>query len=89
MANTKSAKKAIRVSQRKAVFNKARDVKIHDALKAVRLMAEKGSNKKEAMTAMSKLQQTLDKAVKSKSLHRNTASRLKANASKALKKTTK
>lgn len=85
MANTKSAKKAIRVSKRKAVFNAHKRVKISNALDAVRKLSVNKMTKEESKKVMSELQKTLDKAVKSKQMHKNTAARMKSRASKKLK----
>jgi len=89
VANTKSAKKAIRVSKRKAVFNEHKRVKINNALDAVRKLSANEMSKEEGQKVMSTLQKALDKAVKTKQMHKNTASRLKSRASKKLKVITK
>ena len=89
MANTKSAKKAIRVSKRKAVFNEHKRVKINNALDAVRKLAVNKITKKESDKVMTDLSKTLDKAVKTKQMHKNTAARLKSRASKKLKEASK
>lgn len=82
MANTKSAKKAIRVSARKRNINLARAKKVKAAIKDVRNFE---GTKTESLVLNSKLQKELDKAVKKGFLHKNTANRMKSKASKNLK----
>ena len=85
MAITSSAKKAIRASARKRVFNLRRKSAIEKHIKTFRkfIMEKK---KTEAVNIIPTLYQALDKAVKTKYLKANTASRLKSRAMASLNK---
>lgn len=85
MPITKSAKKALRSSLRKREFNAERKDKISQTLKSIKKLIAAG-DKKAAQALLPKLQQALDKAVKGKTLKKNTASRKKARLSKLVKK---
>lgn len=78
MPITKSAKKVLRASQRKRVFNMRRKGKADSAIKAFK--------KAPTPEAYRLVQKALDKAVKGNTLKKNTASRKKARLSKLLKK---
>ena len=71
MANTRSTKKNIRVSRRRAVKNLFWKKKVHDLVKKAR---------REKLTAdlTKSLQSTLDKAAKKGIIHKNKAARLKS-----------
>ena len=85
MAITSSAKKAIRVSARKRVFNTQRKEAINDVVKKVkRLVVLK--NKSEALALLPEAYQAIDKAVKTKFLKKNTAARKKSRLSKLIQK---
>ena len=85
MAITTSAKKAIRGSQRKKVFNDRRKKALKEAVKEVRtLVASK--DKKAVSAALSKAYQTIDKAAKTNLIKKNTASRKKSRLSALAKK---
>ena len=85
MAITTSAKKAIRGSQRKKVFNDRRKKALKEAVKEVRtLVASK--DKKAVSAALSKAYQAIDKAAKTNFIKKNTASRKKARLSALAKK---
>jgi len=81
MPITSSAKKAMRTSARRHEENLASKTAYKKAIKEVK--------KAEAVTAeqLQKAQSTLDKAVKTKLLHRNTASRLFSRLTKAVQVT--
>ena len=85
MAITRSAKKAHRSSLRKRVFNSRREDNVSKAIKSFKKLVLTG-NKKEAQTLLREVQSALDKAVKSKTLKKNTASRKKSRLSKLIKK---
>jgi len=85
MPITRSAKKALRSSLKKREFNIARKEKVSQTVKAVKKLIGTGS-KKEAMAALRLAQKALDKAVKGKTLNKNTASRKKSRLSKMIKK---
>ena len=85
MSITRGAKKAHRASLRKRVFNLRRKNEVSRSIKSLRKLVLAG-NEKEALVMMRKVQSALDKAVKGKTLKRNTASRKKSRLSKLLKK---
>jgi len=85
MAITKGAKKAHRSSLRKHEFNVRRKDKVSKAIKSLKKLVVLG-NKKEAQAQMREVQSALDKAVKGKTLKKNTASRKKSRLSKLVKK---
>lgn len=85
MPITRGAKKALRASKKKRVFNLVRKDKVSKAVKSLKkLVTEK--NYKEATLAMREVQKALDKAVKGHTLDKNTASRKKSRLSKMVKK---
>ena len=85
MPITSSAKKVLRASKRKRVFNLARKAKVRGVVKQVKkLLADKQGA--EARALMPKVQKELDKAVKTGLLKKNTASRKKSRLSAAIKK---
>jgi small subunit ribosomal protein S20 len=85
MPITRGAKKALRSSYKKRVFNDARKNKVVKSVKSLKkLITDK--NKKEAMMVMRAVQKALDKAVKGKTLNKNTASRKKSRLSAMIKK---
>ncbi len=84
MANTSSAKKAIRVTARKTVIN----IRTRRAFKEARKAVLKAVSEKDAKKAQSLLPaayQAIDKAAKSNVLHKNTAARYKSSMVKAIK----
>ncbi|MFZ2484542.1 MAG: 30S ribosomal protein S20 [Minisyncoccia bacterium] len=85
MSITKGAKKAHRTSLRKRVFNLRRKDKVSRSIKSLKKLIASGS-KKEALRQMAEVQSALDKAVKGKTLKKNTASRKKSRLSKLVKK---
>jgi small subunit ribosomal protein S20 len=85
MPITTSAKKALRNSNRKRVFNMRKKDGVQGALKKFKkFVTEK--NTKEAQKYLSQVQKTLDKAVKTGFLKKNTASRKKSRLSAMIKK---
>ena len=84
MAITKGAKKAIRVSARKRVFNVRRKVTLHDVTKAYTTNIQSG-NLKEAQTLLPSVYQAIDKAAKRGVIKPNTANRKKSRLSALLK----
>jgi len=85
MAITRGAKKAHRGSLRRRVFNLRRKNEVSRAIKSLKKFLVSG-NKKEAEMMMREVQSALDKAVKGKTLKKNTASRKKSRLSKLVKK---
>ena len=85
MSITRGAKKAHRSSLRKREFNLRRKGKVSRTIKSLKKLVASG-NKKEAEAMMREVQSTLDKAVKGKTLKKNTAARKKSRLSKLIKK---
>ncbi len=77
MANTSSAKKAIRVSERKRVNNLRHRREMSEARKAVR-KAVANKDKKTAEMLLPKAYKEIDKAAKRKIIQKNTAARYKS-----------
>lgn len=85
MPITKSAKKALRGSQKKRSFNTAKKEQINKAIKQVKkLISEK--KMKEARELMPKVQKILDKSVKTGLIKLNRASRKKSRLSAMITK---
>lgn len=85
MPITSSAKKALRASKHKAVFNEKRRDAFTDAVKKVKKLII--TNKiKEAEAMLSSAFQAIDKACKTNLIHKNTASRKKSRLAKMLAK---
>lgn len=85
MAITSSAKKAIRASARKHVFNLRRKVALHDATKSLTkaLAAKDIAGAEKLLPAAYK---AIDKACKTGVIKSNTANRKKARLAAALKR---
>ena len=79
MANTQSAKKAIRSSARKKSHNAMWEKKIKNALKVLKEgIATRNAKIEDLNKQLSVLQKALDKAAKEKVIHVNKANRLKS-----------
>ncbi len=74
MANTKSAKKAVRVIARRTAINKTRRTRMKTFLRRVE-EAISGGNQEEASKALRAAQPEVMRIVKFGILHKNTASR--------------
>lgn len=85
MPITRSAKKALRSSLTKREFNLRRKATVAKTTKSLKKLVVAGS-KKEAEEALRQAQKALDKAVKARTLNKNTASRRKSRLSKLVKK---
>lgn len=85
MANTSSAKKAIRVSKRKGVVNLKRKEAFKDARKAVR-KAVKAGDKDSATKLLGKAFKEIDKSAKTFVIHKNAAARYKSRLAKQVAK---
>lgn len=85
MPITSSAKKALRASKRKRVFNLRHKKDVDSTLLAFRKLIV-AKDKAGATKILSDLYQTLDKAAKTGYLKANTAARLKSRAAASLKK---
>jgi small subunit ribosomal protein S20 len=85
MANTKSAQKALRVTERRTASNIRMKDKYKEAKKDV-MDSVKSNKMAEAKKGLPKAFKAIDKAVKNKVIHRNKAARMKSELSKALEK---
>ena len=82
----KSAKKALRGSKRKKVYNDRRSKAMKLAVKDVKkLLTDKKA--KEAKVELTKAYQAIDKAAKRGVIKKNTAARKKSRLAKLIKKT--
>ncbi len=85
MAITRGAKKAIRVSRRKKVFNDRRSKTMKETVKSLRrLLADKKYG--EAGKFLSTAYKAIDKAAKGGVIKKNTASRKKSRLARAINK---
>ena len=85
MPKTKSAKKALRQSDRKKTFNIKRKTAYKTAVKDFKKNLV-GASLEAAAGLLPKVFQSLDKAAKGNTIKKNKASRLKSRLSKALAK---
>lgn len=83
MANTKSAKKAIRKIQKRTLVNLNKRRKLRRDIKEVNKLILEGK-KKEADKAFQVATKTIDKAAKTHLIHKNTAARYKSRLAKKL-----
>lgn len=86
MPITKSAKKALRNSGRKRVFNLKKKDLINKSVKKIKALVLK-KDTKGAMALMPEVQKILDKSVKTGLLKMNTASRKKSRIVAMIQKT--
>ncbi|MEI6843211.1 MAG: 30S ribosomal protein S20 [bacterium] len=85
MPITTSAKKALRGSKRKRVFNLAKKEQINKTIKKIKkLVGEKKI--KEAQALMPQVQKILDKSAKTGLIKKNSASRKKSRISALIRK---
>lgn len=85
MAITKSAKKALRVSDRKQILNLRRQKTMKESVKDTRKLIAAG-DKKTAAVKLQEAYKALDKAAKRGVIKKGTASRKKSRLAKALAK---
>ena len=85
MPITSSAKKALRASKRKHVFNQRRKLAMNSVIKKIKkFVADK--NPKEAMVLLAQAYKAIDKAAKTNLITKNTAARKKSRLSAHIKK---
>lgn len=85
MAITKTAKRDIRTSARKKVYNDRRKKTMKDTVKEIRtLVAKKDTKGAEAL--LSKAYKAIDKAAKGNTIKKGTANRKKSRLAQAIKK---
>jgi small subunit ribosomal protein S20 len=85
MAITKSAKKALRSSKRKRVFNARKKDQVYKTVKKFKKLVA-GKNTVEAEKMFPQIQKVFDKAAKTGLIKKKTASRKKARLSKMVAK---
>lgn len=88
MPITSSAKKALRASKHKAVFNLKRKDAISDAVKKVKKLVT-AKDVKGAIALLPTAFKAIDKACKTKLIHMNTASRKKSRLALMIAKASK
>lgn len=88
MAITKNAKKAVRTSERKRVYNLRRTTAMREVVKSVKKAAA-AANTEEAKALLPKAYKAIDKAAKRGVIKANTAARKKSRLVAAIKKSTK
>lgn len=88
MPITSSAKKALRSSARKRVFNTRRKKAIERAVTDIKKLVKAGKGK-EAQALLSQAYKAIDKAAKEHTILKNTAARKKSRLSKLIKKSAK
>jgi small subunit ribosomal protein S20 len=84
MPNTSSAKKALRSSLKKREFNTISKLKVRNSLKELRKVVK--TEPAQYQPTLSKAFSALDKAVKTKLIHKNTAARKKSRLAKLVTK---
>lgn len=88
MAITKGAKKAVRSSERKRVFNVRRNNTMRDVIKDIKKAIVAGETDK-AKSLLPSAYKAIDKAAKRGVIKDNTAGRKKSRLSAAIKRTVK
>lgn len=88
MAITRGAKKAVRSSERKRVFNVRRNNTMRDVIKDIKKALIVGETDK-AKTLLPTAYKAIDKAAKQGVIKDNTAARKKSRLSAAIKRTVK
>ncbi len=84
MPITQSAKKALRASKRKHVFNLRNKKVVENVVREIKSLV-KSKKVEEARKLLPKAYKALDKAAKKNTLNKNTASRKKSKLSKFIK----
>jgi ribosomal protein S20 len=78
MANTKSAKKAIRSSKAKKIHNTMWEKKVKDNIKELKNLLDSKPESAVLTKQLTVLQKSVDKAAKEKAIHKNKANRVKS-----------
>jgi small subunit ribosomal protein S20 len=84
MANTQSAKKAIRSSAHKKAHNNMWEKKVKDVVKSLKKGVDAKLEVSELAKQLVSLQKTVDKAAKEKVIHKNKANRIKSRYAKRI-----
>jgi small subunit ribosomal protein S20 len=85
MPITSSAKKALRASKKKRVFNQRRKDTMSSVIKKIKKFIT-DKNTKEAVALLSEAYKAIDKAAKTNLIKKNAAARKKSRLSKLIKK---
>lgn len=88
MPITKGAKKALRSSEKKKVFNVRRKRTVKDVVKKVEKLLKEGKHE-EAQKELPNVYKALDKAAKMNTIKKGNASRKKSRITKAITKASK
>ena len=84
MANTKSAEKRMRQSEKRRARNRADRATMRTAVKKVRVALDAG-DAQQAETMLKEAVAVIDRSVRKNVLHRNTGSRTKSRLTKAVR----
>jgi len=85
MANTKSAKKAVRGSEKKKFHNLSWKKRIKSAVRNLTDLIKDAKGLDDQIKSLSMAQKVLDKAAKEKVIHKNKANRIKSKLALKLK----
>lgn len=85
MANTKSAKKAVRSSAKKKLHNQNWKKRIKTAVRNLTDLLKEAKSLEDKVKSLSVAQKVLDKAAKEKAIHKNKANRIKSKLALKLK----
>lgn len=85
MANTKSAKKAVRGSEKKKIHNLSWKKRVKSALRNFSDLLKEGKGIEDLNKSLSMAQKALDKASKENVIHKNKANRIKSKLALKLK----
>jgi small subunit ribosomal protein S20 len=83
--NNASAKKRVKQTAKRTVMNRAVRTKFRNASKKLYKAMEQGEDPQSVSSMLSEVYSTLDKAAKSGTIHKNTASRKKARLTARVK----
>jgi small subunit ribosomal protein S20 len=83
MANTKSAKKAFKQSEKRRIINKSRKSLVKTSINnCLQLLKENNNDKEKVLILFQKAQEQIQRAAGKKCIHKNTASRKVSNLAK-------
>lgn len=85
MANTVSALKRVRMTERRTAVNRARKARLRLQIRAMRILLQDTKNKDAAVKALPKTFSVIDRAAKNGLIKKNTASRYKSRLSARVK----
>jgi len=88
MANTSSAKKAVRSSHKKQIHNLGWKKRIKTAIKNLQNLIKDGKSQEDLNKSLTLAQKVLDKASKEKVMHKNKVNRIKSKLANKITKST-